>query len=107
MGGESAQFLVNQRQQFFSRRQFASLPGFLTFRNINPHVFGSSIPVNGSGFQAEAHHPEQRYSCSCECPCVLAFNGPDKTSPRLSLPQKENQTQVSSLKSLNCGRGVG
>jgi hypothetical protein len=105
--GDLAQFLVNQRQQFFSGLQFASLHGLLIFGNIVPHGISGGIPVGGSGFEAEAILPIQRFSRSCECPCVLAFNGPDKTSTRLSLPQKENQAQVRSLKSFNCGRGVG
>ena len=105
--GELAQLLVNQRQQFFSGRKFASLQGRLTFRNINPHGIGGGIPVDSPGFEAEANLPIQSCCRSSECPCVLAFNGPDKTSRRLSLPKKENQAQVRSLKSLYCGRGVG
>jgi hypothetical protein len=78
--------------------KFPLLQGFLTLRNINTHGVGAGIPVDGSGFEAEANLPIQCCHRSCECPCVLAFNAPDKASCRLSLPKKENQTHVRSLK---------
>ena len=88
--GQAAQFVIDQRQQFRARVRFAALDCLQHVGHVN-------------------HNPllSMRYCCrSPECPCVLVFNGPDKTSIWLSLPKKENQAQVRSRKSLNCGRAL-
>jgi len=67
----------------------------LTIQTIDSHGTGGDIPVDASGFEAETNLSTQRYCRFCECPCVLAFNGPENRIP--AFPSSEGKPNTGSF----------